>query len=85
MPLPVSTEIYRPLPCHRQSGQPVNLFAVADAMRIAASANIGGATRKFRFLRFPVGKYLIVYEIGNDEIVVHYIRHSARARPWEGE
>jgi toxin ParE1/3/4 len=55
------------------------------AARIAASAHIGGATRKPGFLRFPVGKYLIVYEVRNDEVVVQYVRHSARPRPWEGE
>ena len=55
------------------------------AARIAASPHIGGATRKLGFLRFTVGKYLIVYEIGNDEVVVHYVRHAARPRPWEGE
>ena len=55
------------------------------AARIAASPHIGGATRKPGFLRFPVGKYLIVYEIGTDEVVVHYVRHAARPRPWEGE
>src|ERR1700724_2526952 len=43
------------------------------AARIAASPHIGGATWKPGFLRFPVGKYLIVYEIGNDEAVVHYV------------
>jgi toxin ParE1/3/4 len=55
------------------------------AARIAVSPHIGGATRNPGFLRFPVGKYLIVYEIGNDEVVVHYVRHAARRRPWEGE
>jgi toxin ParE1/3/4 len=55
------------------------------ATRIAASPHIGGTARKSGFLRFPVGKYLIVYEIGNDEVVVHYVRHAARPRPWEGE
>jgi len=55
------------------------------AIRIAASPQIGGTTRKPGFFRFPVGKYLIVYEIGNDEVIVHYVRHGARARPWEGE
>jgi toxin ParE1/3/4 len=55
------------------------------ARRIAASPHIGGTTRKPRFLSFPVGKYLIVYEIVNDEVVVLYVWHSARARPWEGE
>jgi toxin ParE1/3/4 len=55
------------------------------AKRIAASPHIGGATRKPGFLRFPVGTYLIVYEVGNDEVIVHYVRHGALPRPWEGE
>jgi toxin ParE1/3/4 len=55
------------------------------ATRIAASPHIGGTTRKSGFLRFPVGKYLIVYEIMSEEVVVLYVRHSARPRPWEGE
>ena len=55
------------------------------AARIAVSPHIGGATRKSGFRRFPVGNYLIVYEIGNDEVVVHYVGHAARPRPWEGE
>ena len=55
------------------------------AKRIAASPQIGGATRKSGLLRFPVGKYLIVYEVGNDEVIVHYVRYGARPRPWEGE
>jgi toxin ParE1/3/4 len=55
------------------------------ASRIAASPQIGGTTRKPGFLRFPVDKYLIVYEVGNDEVIVHYVRHCARPRPWEGE
>jgi toxin ParE1/3/4 len=55
------------------------------ATRIAASPGVGGATRKPGFLRFPVGKYLIVYEVGNDEVIVHYVQHGARPRPWEGE
>jgi len=53
--------------------------------RIAASPYIGEATRKSGFRRFPVGNYLIVYEVGEDEVVVHYVRHGARRRPWEGE
>lgn len=30
--------------------------------------------------RFP---YLIFYTAENDGIVVHYVRHAARLRPWE--
>jgi len=55
------------------------------AARIAASPYIGEATRKSRFRRFPVGNYLIVYEVGEDEVVIHYVRHGARRRPWEDE
>jgi len=25
------------------------------------------------------------FEIGNDQVVVHYVRHAARPRPWEGD
>jgi toxin ParE1/3/4 len=34
------------------------------AARIAAFPHIGQTTRNPRFRRFPVGKYLIVYEVG---------------------
>ena len=55
------------------------------AKKIADSPYIGEATRKSRFRRFHVGNYLIVYEVGKDEVVIHYVRHGARRRPWEGE
>ena len=45
---------------------------------------IGVATRNSNFRRFPVGKYLIVYEIAADEVVIQYVRHGARRQPWEG-
>jgi len=53
--------------------------------RIAASPYIGEATRKSGFRRFPVGNYLIVSEVAEDQVVVHYVGHGARRRPWEGE
>ena len=53
--------------------------------RIAETPYMGEATRQSRFRRFPVGNYLIVYEVGDDEVVIHYVRHGARQRPWEGE
>jgi len=56
-----------------------------NAVRTAGSPYIGEATRKSRFRRFPVGNYMIVYEVGEDEVVIHYVRHGARRRPWEGE
>ena len=55
------------------------------AARIAQTPNMGEATRKSRFRRFPVGNYLLVYEVGEDEVIIHYVRHGARLRPWEGE
>jgi len=55
------------------------------AKRIADTPYIGEATRKSQFRRFPVGNYLIVYEVGQDEVVIHYVRHGVRRRPWEGE
>jgi toxin ParE1/3/4 len=55
------------------------------AMRLRANPYIGEATRNPRFRRFPVGNYLIVYEIGTDEVVIHYIRYGARRRPWQQE
>jgi toxin ParE1/3/4 len=59
---------------------------IEDAVaRIAATPFVGEATRKSGFRRFPVGNYLIVYEVGEDEVVIHHVRHGARRRPWEGE
>ena len=55
------------------------------ARKIAASPYMGEATRKSKFRRFPVGNYLIVYEVGKDEVIIHYLRHGGRRRPWEGE
>ncbi len=55
------------------------------AAKIAASPYMGEATRKSAFRRFPVGNYLIVYEVGRDEVIIHYVRHGARRRPCEGE
>lgn len=55
------------------------------AERIAAMPHIGEATHRNKFRRFPLGNYLIVYEVGETEVVIHYIRHGARRRPWEGE
>jgi toxin ParE1/3/4 len=55
------------------------------AARIAETPYLGEATRKSNFRRFPVGNYLIVYEITQNEVIIHYVRHGARRRPWEGE
>lgn len=53
------------------------------AALIAEQPHIGVATGKSNFRRFPVGKYLIVYEIRSDEIIIQYVRHGARRQPWE--
>ena len=53
--------------------------------RIAEQPHLGAATRNPKFRRFPVGNYLIVYEVELKEVIVHYVRHGARLRPWEGE
>jgi toxin ParE1/3/4 len=53
--------------------------------RIAEQPHLGAATRNPKFRRFPVSGYLIVYEVGSNEVIIHYVRHGARLRPWEGE
>src|SRR5579862_1792125 len=55
------------------------------AARIAERPYMGEATRKSRFRHFPIGNYLIVYEVGQDEVIIQYVRHGARRWPWEGE
>jgi toxin ParE1/3/4 len=55
------------------------------ARRIGEAPRIGQTTRNPKFRRLPVGNYLIVYEVGLREVVIHYVRHGARRRPWEGE
>ena len=52
---------------------------------IAAHPYIGAPTSKAAFRHFRIGRYLIVYEVGKKEIVILYVRHAARSRPWEGE
>jgi len=49
------------------------------AAKIAASPYMGEATRKSEFRRFPVGNYLIVYEVGTDEVVIHCAPRCAPA------
>jgi len=52
---------------------------------IAANPYIGMSTSKATFRRFRIGRYLVVYEVGKKEIVILYVCHVARRRPWEGE
>ncbi len=53
--------------------------------RIGDSPHIGQRTQNPSFRRLPVGDYLIVYEVGKTEVIIHYVRHGARRRPWERE
>jgi toxin ParE1/3/4 len=41
------------------------------ARRIGGAPRIGQATSNPRFRRFPVGEYLIVYEVGLTEVIIH--------------
>jgi toxin ParE1/3/4 len=50
---------------------------------IVVLPHLGQATSNPRFRRYPVGKYLIVYQIRKDEVIIYYIRHGARLLPWE--
>ena len=52
---------------------------------IAEQPYLGATTRNPKYRRFPVGNYLIVYEVGSNEVVIHYVRHGARLRPWEDD
>jgi toxin ParE1/3/4 len=50
---------------------------------IGENPEMGQKTSRENFRRFPVGEYLVVYEIISGEVVVEYVRHGARRRPWE--
>lgn len=47
--------------------------------RSAAQTEMAGV-RAAPVLRFP---YLLFYTIEERDVVVHYVRHAARLRPWE--
>jgi addiction module RelE/StbE family toxin len=53
------------------------------AALIGYAPEIGVKTRRPEFRKFPVGDYLVIYEIMADEVIVQYVRHGARKRPWE--
>jgi toxin ParE1/3/4 len=53
---------------------------LAEIPHMGEAANIPNI-RRMPALRFP---YLIFYEVVDDEIIVHHVRHGAR-RPWRGE
>jgi plasmid stabilization system protein ParE len=75
---------------HVAADNPQAAHRLADRVRevaklIAALPFIGQKARHPRFRWFRVEKYLIVYEVVGDEVIIHYIRHGARLRPWEGK
>ena len=49
------------------------------------SPYIGQKTKRPGLFKHPVDKHLLVYEVLADEVIIHYVRHGARLRPWEGE
>ncbi len=52
---------------------------------ISRMPKIGVRTERANLRKLVVGSYLIIYEIASAEVVVHYVRHGARQRPWESE
>ena len=52
---------------------------------IGHSPEMGVRTKRPQLRMFPVANYLIIYEVVADEVIIHYVRHGARKRPWEGE
>jgi addiction module RelE/StbE family toxin len=59
-------------------------FESAAAL-IEAMPEIGAKTKLIQFRRLVMDDYLMVYEIRNDEAIIHYVRHGARKRPWEDD
>jgi toxin ParE1/3/4 len=55
------------------------------ARLIGRNPEIGPKTSRSNLRKFVVGNYLMIYEIAANEIIVHYVRHAARQRPWEDE
>lgn len=55
------------------------------ARLIVESPQIGIRTERANLRKFVVGSYLLIYEIAATEIIIHYVRHGARPRPWAGE
>ena len=51
--------------------------------RLGANPRLGSETRRPPFRKFRIGNFLIVYEVTADAVIVHYVRHGARIRPWE--
>lgn len=52
---------------------------------IGNTPKIGTRTERSNLRKFVVGSYLLIYEIAPAEVIIHYVRHGARLRPWESE
>ena len=48
------------------------------ALLIGHFPEMGKRTKRRDVRTFPVGNYILVYEITHDEVVIHYARHTAR-------
>lgn len=52
---------------------------------IGNTPEIGTRTERSNLRKFVVGSYLLIYEIAPSEVIIHYVRHGARRRPWDSE
>ena len=50
----------------------------AAANRLSQMPEIGVRSERLKMRKIVVGNYLVVYEIKNAEVVIHFIRHGAR-------
>ena len=55
----------------------------AAANRLSQMPEIGVRSERLDMRKIVVGNYLMVYEIKNAEVVIHFIRHGARKNPWQ--
>ena len=49
----------------------------AAAKRLSQMPEIGVRSERLEMRKIVVGNYLVVYEIKNAEVVIHFIRHGA--------
>ena len=52
---------------------------------IGHAPEIGTRTERDNLRKFVTDSYLLIYEIAEIEVIIHYVRHGARLRPWQGE
>ena len=57
-------------------------FEAASTL-LGQSPEIGVRTERMNLRKLVIGSYLMIYEINAGEVVIHYVRHGARRRPWE--